>query len=179
MKCLYYVASSIDTTHSISDDIHEVGVNSWFLHIISKDVAGIKKHQLHSGNYIEQLDILRDGIIGAAIGFVLGLITVAIITANDYFPPEVPNISYFFIVILLTMFCSWEGGLAGIANENKKLATFHNDLQAGNYLILVYASAAKEKVITRMMATKHPNIRLEGVDSSFFNPLSRVRRING
>jgi len=177
MKCLYYVTSSIDTTHSISDDIHEAGINDWFLHIIGKDSVGIKKHHLHSGNYIEQLDILRDGIIGAVIGFVLGLIIVAVITSNDYFPAEVPNISYFFIVMLMTMFCSWEGGLAGIANENKKLAEFHDDLEAGKYLILVYAFASQEEAITNMMANKHPDIHLAGVDSSFFNPLSRVQRI--
>ena len=177
MKCLYYLASTIDNTHSISDDLHEAGVNDWFLHIISRDRIGIKKHHLHSGNYIEQLDIMRDGIIGAVIGLILGLITIAIISYNQYFPPEVPNITYAFIVILLTLFCSWEGGLAGIANENKKLAEFHDDLEAGKYLILVYARACQEQAITEMMTTKHPDIRLEGCDSSFFNPLSRVQRI--
>jgi hypothetical protein len=177
MKCLYYLTSSIDTTHSISDDIHDAGINDWFLHIIGKDTVGIKKHHLHSGNYIEQLDIMRDGIIGAVIGFILGLIVIAVITANEYFPPEIPNISYFFIVILLTMFCSWEGGLAGIANENKKLAAFHDDLEAGKYLILVYAQANKEETLINMMTEKHPDIHLEGIDSSFFNPLSRVQRI--
>ena len=177
MKCLYYVTSSIDTTHSISDDLHEAGVNDWFLHIISRDTVGIKKHHLHSGNYLEQLDILRDGIIGAIIGLVLGLIIVAVISINNYFPPEVPSISYFFIIILLTLFCSWEGGLAGIANENKKLSEFQSDIEAGKYLILVYARACQEEAITKMMIAKHPDIRLEGSDSSFFNPLSRVQRI--
>lgn len=177
MKCLYYLTSSIDTTHSISDDLHEAGINDWFLHIISRDTVGIKKHHLHSGNYIEQLDIMRDGIIGAVIGFILGLIIIAVISINQYFPPEVPNITYAFIVILLTLFCSWEGGLAGIANENKKLAEFHDDLEAGKYLILVYARACQEETITTMMVKKHPNICLEGCDSSFFNPLSRVQRI--
>lgn len=177
MKCLYYLTSSIDTTCSISDDIHEVGVNDWFLHIISKDHVGIKKHRLHSGNYIEQLDIMRDGIVGAFIGFFLGLITIAVIIFNEYFPPEVPDISYFFIVILLTLFCCWEGGLAGIANQNKKLSEFHDDLKAGKYLILIYAHATKEEAIISMMTTKHPSIHLAGSDSSFFNPLSRVQRI--
>lgn len=177
MKCLYYLTSSIDTTHSISDDLHEAGVNDWFLHIISRDTAGIKKHHLHSSNYIEQLDILRDGIIGAVIGFVLGLIIIGIISFNQYFPLEVPNITYLFIVILLILFCSWEGGLAGIANENKKLAEFHDDLKAGKYLILVYARTHQEQAIKAMMAKKHADIRLEGSDSNFFNPLSRVQRI--
>ena len=177
MKCLYYLASSIDNTHTISDDIQQAGINNWFLHIISKDTAGMKKHQLHSGNYIEKLDVLRDGILGAIIGLCIGLIIVAFISYKEYFPPEVPNISYFAIVIVLTMFCAWQGGLTGIASENKKLEAFHDDLDAGKYLILVYARASQEDAITNMMAKKHPDIRLEGYDSSFFNPLSRVQRI--
>lgn len=177
MKCLYYLASSIDTTHSISDDIQEAGVNNWFLHIISRDSVGIKKHHLHSGNYIEQLDIMRDAILGAIIGLILGLISVAVISFNDYFPPEVPSITNYFIVMMFTMFCSWEGGLLGITNENKKLSEFHDDLEEGKYLILVYARANQEEAIIQMMSTKHPTIHLEGSDSSFFNPLSRVQRI--
>jgi len=177
MKCLYYLTSSIDTTHSISDDLHDAGVNDWFLHIISRDTVGIKKHQLHSGNYIEQLDIMRDGILGAVIGFILGLIVVAVITFNQYFPPEVPTITYYFIVIILTMFCSWEGGLAGIASENKKLSDFQDDLEAGKFLILVYARTNQEEAIIDMMNTKHPDVRLEGSDPNFFNPLTKVQRI--
>ncbi len=177
MKCLYYLASSIESTREVSDDIQAVGINHWFLHVISKDTAGVKKHQMHSGNCIEQLDIMRDGIIGAFIGLVLGLIIVSVITYKGYFPPEVPTITYYFIIGILILFCSWEGGLIGIGNESKKLAEFHSDLEAGKYLILVYAPANQEKLITDMMAEKHPDIPLEGADPSFYNPLSRVQRI--
>ena len=111
------------------------------------------------------------------IAIVISIIIIAYISFNQYFPPEVPSITYVFIVILLTLFCSWEGGLAGIANENKKLSEFHDDIEAGKYLILVYARACQEDAITTMMTEKHPDIRLEGSDSSFFNPLSRVQRI--
>lgn len=177
MKCLYYLTSSIDTARSVSDDLHQGGLNDRFLHIISKDTAGIKKHHLHSGNYIEQLDILRDGIIGAAIGLVIGFIICMVIVLNQYFPPEVPTISYAFIVILLTLFCAWEGGLLGIANENKKLAAFHDDIEAGKYLILVYARQHQVQAINAMMVERHSDIRLVASDPNFFNPLSRVQRI--
>lgn len=177
MKCLYYLSSSIDTTHTISDDIQAAGVNNWFLHIISKDDAEVKKHQLHSGNYIEQLDIMRDGILGAIIGLTIGLCVIAYLTYNSIFPPEVPDVTYLFIVIVLTMFGAWEGGLLGIANENRKLADFQADLEAGKNLILVYARACQEETITSMMRRKHPKINLVGSDSSFFNPLSKVQRI--
>jgi hypothetical protein len=177
MKCLYYLSSTIGSTHTIASDIQATGVNHWFLHILSKDTAGVKKNQLHSGNFIEQLDVMRDGILGAMIGLITGLVVVAFISYKQYFPPEIPDVTYFFVIMIITMFGAWEGGLLGITNESKKLAAFQNDLNAGKYLILVYARGNQEDVIISMMKKKHPNIRLVGNDSSFFNPLSRVQRI--
>ena len=177
MKCLYYLSNSINKTHSISDDLHEAGLNDWFLHIISKDDTDVKKHKLHSGNYIEQLDLMRDGILGAVAGLIIGICTVAYLAYDNTFPPEVPDITYYFIVIVLTMFGAWEGGLTGVANESKKMSAFRPDIDAGKYLILVYARASQEEMITSMMKRKHPAIRLVGSDSSFFNPLSRVQHL--
>jgi ABC-type lipoprotein release transport system permease subunit len=40
---------------------------------LSKDESGLNKKKIHSSNYLEQLDILRYGIIGAIAGFIIGL----------------------------------------------------------------------------------------------------------
>ena len=55
------------------------------------------------------------------------------------FGPDVPHYVYFVIVAVATMFGAWEGGLTGIATENKNLRKFHHDIEAGKYLILIYA----------------------------------------
>ena len=70
MKCYYYLAPSLDSTHQISDDLHEVGVLDWFLHVITEDEAGLKREHLHSSNYLETTDIIRDGLIGLILGFI-------------------------------------------------------------------------------------------------------------
>ena len=66
MKCMYYLAPTLDDTQRISDDLHEAGVNDWFLHVVSKDEAGLRREKLHSSNYLETLDVVRDGFIGAS-----------------------------------------------------------------------------------------------------------------
>ncbi|MDP6674682.1 MAG: hypothetical protein QGH93_07535, partial [Gammaproteobacteria bacterium] len=71
MKCIYYLAPTLDSTSSVSNDLHNVGVNDWFLHVISKDEAGLKKEKIHSSNYLETLDFMRCGLIGANIGFIV------------------------------------------------------------------------------------------------------------
>jgi hypothetical protein len=69
MKCIYFLTPSIASTDQVSADLHDVGVNDFYLHVICRDHAGLKRHQIHSSNYFETLDVVRDGFIGAALGF--------------------------------------------------------------------------------------------------------------
>ena len=176
MKCLYYLAPTLVSTHQISDDLHDVGVNDWFLHVVSKDEAGLKKEQIHSSNYLETLDIVRDGLLGANFGFIFGVIAAGLVMYFQPFGPEVSGIVYIAIIFVATMFGAWEGGLMGIATENKKLARFHDDIEAGKYLILLYAKKDMEDTVREMMRNKHPEASLVAIDEKFINPFSVVRR---
>lgn len=173
MKCLYYLAPSLGSTHRISDDLHDVGVKDFFVHVIAKDESGLKKRHIHSSNYLETLDLLREGFLGAAVGFVTGLVGITLL--NRYGPFEsIPVIVQVVLVALATAFGAWEGGLIGIANENKKLARFHDDIEAGKYLILIYARKELESVVRNMMGARHAEAEFVGVDRHFINPFSSV-----
>ena len=139
MKCLYYLTTTLDSTRKINDDLHQAGIDDWFIHVLSKDESGLKKDKIHSSNYLEQLDILRYGIIGGIAGFAVGLIAAGYVDAAKPFGPEMPGIVYYAIIGVLTLFGAWEGGLTGIATENKNLKKFRHDIEAGKYLILIYA----------------------------------------
>jgi hypothetical protein len=179
MKCLYYPAPTLDSTLHISDDLHAVGVNDFFLHVISKDEAGLKIRNIHSGNYLETLDLIRDILIGSAIGFIPGLTGVGLLRYFEPFGPHVPGLVYFATVAAATLFGAWEGGLTGIATENKKLAKFHDDIEAGRYLILIYALQEQEAAVREMMRTRHPEAQLAAIDRHFINPFTAVKRSEG
>jgi hypothetical protein len=176
MKCLYYLAPTLDSTHVISDDLHEAGVKDFFLHVISRDEAGLQQQHIHSSNYLETLDVVRDGVIGGVLGFVVGLVGVALL---DYFDPigvEIPAFVYYALVGVATLFGAWEGGLIGVGIENRKLAKFHDDLEAGKYLILIYALKEQEAAVRKMMHESHPESELVAVDRHFINPFSTLNR---
>ena len=61
MKCLYYLSPTLNSTHQISDDLHEVGVLDWFLHVIAKDEAGTfeRPEQIRDHGKLTILDILE------------------------------------------------------------------------------------------------------------------------
>jgi hypothetical protein len=178
MKCLYFLASTLSTSRDVSDDLHEVGIKDFYLHVISKDESGLKQQHVHAGNYLETRDVVRDGLIGAAFGFVAGLIGIALLA---YFQPLGPDVKIplfvnAILVAAATLFGAWEGGLLGIANENKKLAKFHDDIAAGKYLILVYVRKHLEAKVREMMQKKHPDAALVAVDTHFINPFASPER---
>ncbi|MFC4310254.1 hypothetical protein ACFPN2_14270 [Steroidobacter flavus] len=179
MKCIYYLTSTLKSTQDVSDDLHEVGVEDFYLHVISKDECGLKKQHIHSSNYLETLDIVRDGFIGAAIGCVAGLIGISLLM---YFKPlgadfEIPTLVYALLVGAATLFGAWEGGLTGIATENKKLARFHDDIAAGKYLILVYVGKNQEATVRKMMDERHSDADMVAIDSHCVNPFTGVDRV--
>lgn len=177
MKANYYLSPTVKSTHEISDDLHEVGINDWFIHVISKDEAALKKEQIHSSNYFETLDILRDGTIGALIGFIAGVLAAGALMFFKPFGPNMPEFVYLIVIVLLTLFGTWEGGLFGVASENKKLAQFHDELEAGHYLILIYTWKKQEAIVKEVMANKHPEAQLVATDQQYFNPFGRLKKI--
>ena len=75
-----------------------------------------------------------------------------------------PHYVYFVIVGVATMFGAWEGGLTGIATENKKLERFHHDIEAGKYLILIYARKDRARRSGTLMRERHPEAELVAVN---------------
>jgi hypothetical protein len=179
MKCIYFLTPTLASTEQVSADLHAVGVKDFYLHVISRDHAGLKRQQIHSSNYFETLDIVRDGFIGAALGFLVGLAGVGLLLYTKPFGEHVvPVLVYAVLVGAATLFGAWEGGLVGIDSEHKKLEKFHDDLVAGKYLILVYVRKHREEVVLEMMREKHPDAELVAIDSHFVNPFSTVRRVS-
>lgn len=176
MKCFYYLAPTLESTHGISDDLHAVGIKDFFLHVICKDEAGLRRQHIHSSNYLETLDVIRDGVIGGLMGLLVGLLGVWMIEYFDPFGIEVPNLVLFALVGVATLFGTWEGGLIGIASENKKLKRFHDDIEAGKFLVLIYAFREQETTVKRMMAQRHPEAKLAAIDSHFVNPFASPTR---
>jgi hypothetical protein len=170
------LAPTLGSTQQISKDLREAGVNDWFLHVVSKDEAGLKREQIHSSNYLETLDLLRAGFIGANIGLIVGVIAAGLVMYFEPFGPDVPGFIYFIIIAVTTLFGSWEGGLYGVATKNQKLSRFDEDIEAGKYLILIYARNDQEETVKTMMATKHREAAHVASDRHFANPFSVVRR---
>jgi len=176
MKCMYYLAPNLISTHQVSEDLRDVGIDDWYVHVITKDEAGLKNEKIHSSNWLETTDLLRDGFIGANFGFIIGVLIAGSLLLFEPFGPNFPSIAYFFMVVVATGFGAWVGGLTGIDSENQKLRRFHKPIEEGKYLILIYARAGQGEKIKEMMHKRHPESRHVATDRHFINPFGRVFR---
>jgi len=78
--------------------------------------------------------------------------------------------------VVATLFGAWVGGLTGMDSENQKLKNFHDDIEAGGNLILIYARKGQGEKIKDMMRERHPESRHIATDRHFINPFSSVER---
>jgi hypothetical protein len=175
MKCLYYLSPSLASTGAISSDLHAVGVKDRYIHVISKDEAGLSKRRIRSSNYIETMDLMRGGFVGAYMGFAIGVLIALLLIVIKPFG-DVSSLPYIAFVIFATLFGAWEGGLYGVATENKKLAKFHNDIEAGKYLFLIYARRNQLAAVESMMSERHPESEHVATDEHFVSSFADVKR---
>lgn len=177
MKCLYYLCPTLKESEDIASDLHSVGVSDWYLHIVSKDESGLSQKHLQSANYIETLDLYHSSVVGGAIGFCASIVLLLVFKATGVFSPNIPMWINLIFVAVLTLFGIWEGGLWGVDTENKKLQPFHNDIEDGKYLILIYTKKEQEEAVRKVMEERHPEAEFSAVDRHFISPFSRLKRI--
>ncbi len=170
MKRMYYLTGDIDSAEQISADLHQAGVSDWNFHVLSKDEAGLYKRHIHSANYIQKLDIVRNAERGAMLGLLGGIYTAIYISTSDPFGANPGGLAYVTAIGFITLFGAWAGGMAGLSKENQKIAGFHDAIEAGHYLIMIDVKAEEEGRVRRLMRDKHPEAEFKRTGSTFINP---------
>jgi hypothetical protein len=177
VRRLYYLAEDVETTRRVQEALHTEGIRDWHFHVLAKDEAGLYQHRVHSANTYQQLDVIhtgeRFGLIGGAIGLLAGLIC--------YLLQPLPWETNAFTVLLMTLlggfFGAWQGGMVGLTRENYKLAPFHDDIEAGRYLIMVDVKSTNRSRVRELMNMRFPEVQRCGSTSTLINPLDRAVKV--
>ncbi|WP_372835295.1 hypothetical protein [Pontibacterium sp.] len=170
MKRLYYLTDTIDSTESISKDLHHLGITDWNLHVLSKDDDGLFRHHIHGANTLQRLDLIHSGEQGALIGVMIGLCIGVALMLGKPFGIALDLIAISAIVAVFTLFGTWVGGLSGLSHESYKIKRFHDDLDAGKHLIMVDFRKAREPDVVQLMENQHPEAQFAGKDTTWINP---------
>ena len=170
MKRLFYLVDSIDSVEEISDDLHDNGVTDWRFHIISKDEAGLFNHRLHSASILDRTDLPRFVERGVLIGALAGVLVVGILSLVVGL--TMPMGAWIALFAFSVVAGGWLAGFGGIQTENYRIRQFHDDIEAGKYLVMVDVRRQDEREMKRLMSLRHPEAVLRGEDSSFNSPFA-------
>jgi hypothetical protein len=178
MRRLYYVAESVEVAHEVAQALHGLGIARLRLHVLARDEAGLYTHNIHSANPIHQLDILHTAGRFALLGLLAGLLLAALLIGAF-------NIGWLSLDIGVTgalvlggvglCFGAWEGGMIGLSRENYKIERFHDDIEAGHYLIMVDVSRAQRPLVKEMMNFDFPQVPYRGGGTRSINILDNPK----
>lgn len=166
MKRFYYLTSHIDSAEQIAEDMHKEGITDWNFHVLSKDKTGLYKRHVNSANYYQEFDLVHSALRGTIIGVVTGL---AVALTVNYFSGYAA-LSMPLLLLIGALFGAWLGGLLGLSHENYKIARFHEEIEAGKYLIMLDVHKDEEATIRSVMHRHHPEAVMSGEDTTLINP---------
>ena len=173
MQRLYYLANDVDTTQRVSDAVHKEGIRDWNFHVLAKDEAGLYTHHVHSATPYQQLDVIhtgeRWGLVGACIGFAIGLACYLL----QALPWETNAQTVAIMTLIGGFFGAWQGGMVGLSRESYKIAPFHDDIEAGRYLIMVDVKPEHRSQVRELMNMKFPAVQRCGSTNTLINPFDR------
>jgi hypothetical protein len=174
MQRLYYLADDVETTRRVSDALHKEGISHWHFHVLAKDEAGLYTHHIHSATPFQQLDLIhtgqRWGLGGAAIGLAIGLLGYVLQPLAWAVNPLVVVL----VTLIGALFGAWLGGMVGLTRENYKISPFHDDIEAGRYLIMVDVRKEFRPRVRELMNMEFPSVQRCGSSSTFINPFERA-----
>ena len=174
MKRLYYLTKSITCAENISDKLHSNGVNDWNFHVMSKNRNELDKHHLHKASFFfHEHDGFRMAERGAIIGLICGVFAmIGFVVATPNIAPEYHWIAMAplgFVTLILVAFGVGFGAIYGLDHENVKVKRFHNQLEHGEYLIMIDVKKEQAESIKQLLsAYREANIAGEG--DTFVNP---------
>lgn len=170
MKRLYYLVSDLHRTKEITSHLKGMGVGSSNLYVWSNDVTGLKEQDINPVGFVDKLDIVHSGEQGAILGLIFGVLFCVGIAIFEPFSVDVGWAVAGLVVILMTLFGAWVGGMIGTSVDNYKLSKFHNKIDQGKHLVVVEVGQKNEGLVKTMMARHHQDATLEGVDTTSVNP---------
>ncbi|NRA21292.1 MAG: hypothetical protein HRU05_12510 [Oceanospirillaceae bacterium] len=170
MYRMYFLTDGIESAETIEQDLVSQGVDLSHIHVISHHEDEEQIHHLNSGNYLMRRNIVQSGERGLMIGLLVGLFIGELMMGVVYFREELGIWTLVITGISFSGFGAWVGGMQGLATENYKISKFHQQLEEGQYLMVVDIKRADKKSIIRFMNKHHAESTYGGHGSSITNP---------
>ena len=165
MRRLFYVAEHVDDAEAVSEAVLKLGIKRSRVHVLAKDEAGLYTHKVHSATPLQQLDIVHTGMRYAVLGLVIGMLMgAALVLLGDLglIDLQVGLIGVFALGFVGLCFGAWEGGMVGMSRENYKIERYHEDIEAGRYLLMIDVRQSERSEVRELMNMEFSHVPYRG-----------------
>jgi len=158
----YFISNNLDDLEQFEVQLEKESVSNLQIHVLSNDVEGVRKRpHLHEVGSFMKLDIIRSGLIGAAVGACVFSSLLMLTHYLDWHKSDAGWIPFIFLALILFWFCVWEGGFIGIQRKNAFFAKFKKDLKDGLHVFYVDLYPSQEVILAQIIKL-HPQVILAG-----------------
>lgn len=164
MKLLrhYFISSNLDDLDLFGKQLEKDAISPIQIHVLSKDAQGVNQrpHLYGVGSFMK-LDIVRSGLIGAAVGTCVFSTILMLTYYLDWYKTGAGWAPFIFLALILFWFCIWEGGFIGIQRKNALFGKFKKVLKDGLHVFYVDLYPSQELALTQILKL-HDKIILAG-----------------
>ncbi len=170
MKQLHFLFKSLNDLQSACFELEDCGIDHSRLHVVTKSHLSLEKRNLNDTGLFGDSDMIHTGLRGALFGVPMALLAAGIAW---YFvgQSELGVVITGFITLVILGFCTWVGGLVGVAHENWRISPYHDQIEQGKSLLLVDIEPHQEQTVLALIASQHREAMYTGESSSLESPL--------
>lgn len=164
MKLLrhFFISNNLDDLDLFEKQLGKETISPIQIHVLSHDVEGVLQHpHLYGVGSFMKLDIVRSGLIGAAIGICVFSVVLMLTQYFDWYQSGAGWIPFIFLALVLFWFCVWEGGFIGIQRKNALFGKFKKILNDGLHVFYIDLYPHQEVILHRILKL-HPEVILAG-----------------
>lgn len=164
MRRHYYISDDLDDLESIEMELEQQGVTKPQVHVLSRDDAGVKEHNLNKVPSLMKKDVVHSTCIAAFFGFLCGVL-VLFVAQYTGITETVGWAPFIFLAVVVMGFITWEGGMWGIQEPNIHFKRFEQILAEGKHVLFVEVKKDQEAILSSVTGRHYKLLRAGTEDS--------------
>ncbi|GAA5216722.1 hypothetical protein ACFSJ3_13570 [Corallincola platygyrae] len=176
MRQLHFILNSLDHGELIHKSLCDAGIHNNQIKFVSRDKPSLSRLRVNSASFLEERDVVHMMMRGGL--FCLLLSTASVWGLNSSGLVSLGVAGSTLVIVFLTMFGTWVGGMIGFNHDNYKLAAYHDDLLQGEAVLVVTARPEQESVIQRVMMAYANDVHYVNRAENVINPLHGGRLVH-
>ncbi len=169
MKRLFYATKNLDDAESISDEVHQLGIDDHHFYVVARDASGIQTHHLHGSRGLEETSILAAKKRASFFGMIaMMLFGSSISLAIDAIGQNIFYVLMTFgIIFLIARFLA---SIACASFDEYFLGVFDDHMDNGEAIIVIDVERSQAKFVEEQLE-KHPLASFIADSSNVASPI--------